>query len=499
MLKMAQTQYIKHLYESEGKSLREIAKMLGMNFRTVQKYAYMNNFSPQVMPNVEPETYPVLGAYIPTIDDWLEQDMREPRKQRHTAQRIHDRLQKEKGFTGSYSSVKRYVNRKKWLLKQAREGFLPLSHPIGSAQVDFGDFKYYDSLGRDYEGHALVVSFPNANVGWMQIFPSENQECLLTGMKRIFYHIGGVPVRARCDNMTTAVAQVLKGSERVISDGFYRFMLHHRFEADFCNPASGNEKGNVESKVGYDRRNMLVPVPVIDDFEAFNEELLRRCDEDHERPHYLCGKLISELWEEERKHLLRLPEYEYEVFRYETLSPDKYGFVTVDKNKYGLSPEFYGRVIQAKIYYDAVELYCDHQPLKTYARKYGGREEVTDWKQYLPTLLRKPGAVEHTRFFNQMPKLWQEYLRTTHGGERKSALTLLSEIVDDGNEALCDEALELAGQCGRTDADSIRQCYLMISKPENYPQPLNLSAAPPLINYRPDLTVYDSLTGGVAL
>jgi hypothetical protein len=196
-------------------------------------------------------------------------------------------------------------------------------------------------------------------------------------MKQIFYHIGGVPVRVRCDNMTTAVAQVLKGTERVISDGFYRFMLHHRCEANFCNPARGNEKGNVESKVGYDRRNMLVPVPVIDDFEAFNEELLRRCDADHERLHYLHGKLISDLWVEERKHLLTLPEYEYEVFRYEALSPDKYGFVTVDKNKYGLSPEFYGRTIQAKIYSDTVELYCDHQPLKPMPAS------MADWKKSL--------------------------------------------------------------------------------------------------------------------
>jgi hypothetical protein len=109
---------------------------------------------------VAPETYPVLGNYIPTIDEWLEQDMREPRKQRHTAQRIYDRLKAEKGFPGCYSSIKRYVVRKKWLLKQDREGLLPLSHPIGCAQGDFGDFKYYDSLGRDYEGHALVVSFP---------------------------------------------------------------------------------------------------------------------------------------------------------------------------------------------------------------------------------------------------------------------------------------------------------------------------------------------------
>jgi len=141
VLKMAQIEYIKHLYEVDGKSLREIARELGMNFRTVQKYAYMNDFSPQVLPNVEAETYPVLGPYIPVIDEWMEQDMREPRKQRHTASRIFARLRAEKGFNGSYSSVKRYVARKRWLLSQAREGFLPLAQPPGHAQTDFGKFK----------------------------------------------------------------------------------------------------------------------------------------------------------------------------------------------------------------------------------------------------------------------------------------------------------------------------------------------------------------------
>jgi len=496
VLKMAQIDYIKHLYECEGKSLREIAKETGLNFRTVQKYAYMNNFSPQVLPNVEPDTYPVLGSYIATINGWLEQDMLEPRKQRHTSKRIFERLQAEKGFKGGYTSVKRYVVKKRWLLTQARAGYLPLEQPQAQSQVDFGDFKYYDGLGNAREGHALIVTFPHSNAGWMQVFPSENQECLLEGLKQIFYHIGGVPTRLRCDNMTTAVAQVLEGTERVITDGFYRFKLHHRFEADFCNPASGNEKGNVENKVGYDRRNLLVPVPVIEDFAAFNEELFARCDADHEREHYRHQIPIGELWAEEKEKLLSLPEYEYEVFRYESLSVNKTGFVTLDTNKYGLSPAFAGKVIQAKIFFDRVELYYDHQLLKTYCRSYGRQQEVTDWKQYLPILLRKPGAAEHTRFFNQMPKLWQAYLRDTRGKERKTALALLMEMVEDGNEALCDDALELAGEYGRVDSDSIRQCYYMIARPENYPHPLQLSAEPPLINYRPDLSAYDSLTGG---
>jgi transposase len=495
---MAQVEYIKHLYENEGKSLREIAKTLHMNFRTVQKYAYRDDWNPPVEPNTGPEGYPILGGYIPIINDWLEQDEREPRKQRHTIKRIFDRLTKEHGFGGSYSTVKQYVSRKKEQMRKYKESYLPLAHPPGTAQVDFGDFKYYDAWEKACKGHALIVSFPNSNTGWMQVFPSENQECLLTGLKRVFYHIGGVPIRVRCDNMATAVAQVLEGTERIITDGFYRFMLHHRFGADFCNPNSGNKKGNVENKVGYTRRNMLVPVPVITDFDSFNEELLRLCDEDHAREHYERGALILDLWEEEKSHLLRLPAYEYEVFRYESLRVNKTGFIVIDKAKYGLAPEMAGKVVQAKIYFDTIEVSYDHCLLKTFRRSYEKNTEESDWKDYLPSLVKKPGATEHTRFFNQMPKLWQEYLRSVTGKERKSALLLLSEIVNDGNEALCDETLELASGYGRLDNDNIRQCYLFISKPEKYPPPLQLMAEPPPLCYRPDLSVYDRLAGGVA-
>lgn len=126
MLKMAQVQYIKHLYEVEEKSLLEIANTTGLNYRTVRKYAYKENWSADHLPDIEPKSYPVLGDFIPTIDTWLEDDRRVPRKQRHTAWRIYTRLRDEHGFTGGYSSVKRYVRRKKFVMKQASEGYLPL-------------------------------------------------------------------------------------------------------------------------------------------------------------------------------------------------------------------------------------------------------------------------------------------------------------------------------------------------------------------------------------
>jgi len=182
---------------------------------------------------------------------------------------------------------------------------------------------------------------------------------------------------------------------------------------------------------------------------------------------------------------------EYEVFRYESLKADKYGFLKL---------EFAGKVVQAKIYFDKIEAYCERSLLKTFRRSYARNSEDTDWKDYLPALVKKPSAVEHTRFFNQTPKLWREYLSSVAGQQRKSALMVLSEIVQDGNEDLCEDALELAAEYGRLDSDNIRQCYLFIAKAENHPKPLELPSEVPPLNYQPDLSVYDSLsrptTGG---
>ena len=497
MLRMAQIQYIKDQYENEEVSLREIARKTGHSFETVRKYAYQEDWREDSLPNIEPQNYPVLESFIPTIDEWLEADRRIPRKQRHTSKRVFDRLRDELGFTGSYSSVKRYVRKKKFVLKSKVNGYLPLAHPLGSGQVDFGASMGYDATGREITFYGLTVSFPNSNKGYTQIFPSQNQECLLEGMKRIFEHIGGVPPMLRFDNMSTAVAQILQDGERVLSEGFRRFMLHYRFRAEFCNPASGNEKGNVENKVGYSRRNLFVPVPTITSFDTYNEALWGLCEKDADREHYKHKVSIQELWKEDEKQLLTLPEYPYTVFRYDTLTVSKTGFVTVDTNKYGLSPQLSRQLVQAKVFFDHVEFFHDHKPVGAYRRSYENGAEICDWTQYVTTLCGKPSAIEHTRFFQQMPQQWRNYLSLTQGKERKSALQLLKEIVEDGNALLCDDALELAAANGRTDADSLRQCYYLIAKKEHRPNPLNLGSGPAL-NYNPSLTVYDRLTGGVA-
>ncbi len=249
--------------------------------------------------------------------------------------------------------------------------------------------------------------------------------------------------------------------------------------------------------MGYTRRNAFVPVPTITSFEEFNEGLWGWSAEDAERDHYERDIPIKEIWSEDERALLPLPEYPFSVFRYAALTVSKTGFATIDTNRYGLSPALAGQTVQAKVFYDHVEFYHDHEPVGNYRRSYKTGEDVYNWTQYVSALCRKPGAVERTRFFRQMPERWQTYLAATQGRERKSALQLLQEMVEDGNSELCDDALELAYTNGRTDPDSLRQCYYMIARKEYRPDPLKLTSAP-VLNYDPNLSVYDGLMGGVA-
>lgn len=495
MISMAEQKYIKQMYEN-GVSKSEIQRRTKLNYRTVCKYADKENWNDEKQPDLAPENYPILGAFIHIIDKWLEDDTKVPRKQRHTAKRIYDRLREEEGFTGSYSSVKRYVRKKRVAIKQGRSGFLPLAQPMAFAQLDFGEFQYNTAEGNERKAYELVMSFPYSDKAFVQVFPSQNQECLLIGMRRIFEYIGGVPMCIRFDNMSTAVARVLKGTERKLTDGFTRFMLHYRFKADFCNPASGNEKGNVENKVGYIRRNALVPPPTIVNFDDFNKHMFEWCEKDALRLHYRRKTVIQELWEEESTKLLTLPEVPYNVFRYEAFRVSKTGFVSIDTNRYGLSPELHDETVQAKIFYDKIEFYHDHVLVANYCRSYGKNEELMDWTQYIRTLCRKPSAAEHTRFFAMMPHQWQDYLTQMKGQERRSALQLLDDIVHDGNAEYCVDILVLAQQNGRSDVESVKQCYYSLLKESKTPEPLNLLSEVPTLGYTPNLSVYDGLTGG---
>jgi len=304
---------------------------------------------------------PVMGPFAEIVDTWLMEDMLKPRKERRTAAAIYRQLRQEYGFKGSERTVRAYVSRRKKELRvEAQQKYLRLEHPPGQAQVDFGTTHVvWDTELRQIK--YLMFSFPYSNAGFCVPVPSENTECFLHAMIQVFEWIGGVPAEIWFDNLSAAVVSVGKGEQRELTETFRRFMLHYRFEAKFCNGGKGNEKGHVENKVGYTRRNWLVPYPLASSYEELTEELYQRALEDIQRPHYAKGVTIAELWEEDKKALLPLPTTPFEPVQFETARVNKYGQVHCHGEIYTVPSAQVGETVLLKLWWDRVEVFSRTQ------------------------------------------------------------------------------------------------------------------------------------------
>ena len=302
MLHMNQIDQIKEL-QRQGYGAKEIADRLGIDRKTAARYMLTDDYSRGVS---ERKALPSkLDPWKAEINGWLEEDRRMRFKQRHTAKRVHERLGFEHPgvYDCSYPLVQRYVKAYKAERRQT-DGFLELVWAPGEAQADFGEADIIEAGSKRMVKY-LTLSFPASNAAYVQAFGGETAECVAQGLADIFERLGGVPLRIVFDNATGVGRRVR--DKVTMSELFLRFKCHYGFSVSFCNPASGHEKGNVENKVGYVRRNFFVPIPVIESIESWNRELFPRAERDFERPHYKKGLPIGELFEEDRKALGPLP------------------------------------------------------------------------------------------------------------------------------------------------------------------------------------------------
>ncbi|UJF33770.1 IS21 family transposase [Paenibacillus hexagrammi] len=426
MLKMPQQEYIKFLREAEGCSVNEIARQVGIHWRTAKRYADKDNWNENI--NKRRSNSPVMGPFMEIVDTWLEEDQLLPRKQRHTGVRIFHRLQAEYAFTGGQRTVLAYVKRRKneMVLERAKS-YERLEHPPGEAQVDFTTIQ----VSRDQQlltYKLLVVSFPSSNAAFLYPTPAENQECFLEGMKQCFTQMGGVPRRVWFDNLSAAVVHIEKHGERQLTEGFQRFCAHYRMEAVFCNPYSGHEKGHVESKCGYAKRNWAVPIPIYESHEQLAAYFAEQAQQDRERPHYAKKERIASLWEEDRRHLLTLPEVTFESYRMSAAVVNKYGEIRIENTSFPLvglvSP---GSEVLIQTFWDRhVILTQGQQTVREVPRPYTGRTADVPWVQVFTNLLRKPRSVNHSQFVRMLPEAVQQYVRITDLMLRKERLQALA-------------------------------------------------------------------------
>ncbi len=458
MLTMEQIHHIKYLSKYKGKSLRKISSETGHHFNTVKKYVEKNNFNLELNPGKSKPRK--LAPYVDLIDSWLKDDLKAKPKQRHTAQRVYTRLKERfSDFNVSDRSVRAYVSKRKKEIGLTEEGYLPLDHPPGEAQIDFGAAQFIEK-GVLYDGYYLNLSFPYSNGGYLQLFKAENQECLLEGLKDILEYIGKVPSFIWFDNMSTVVKNIRKNGERDITKGFERFMLHYGFQSNYCNPDSGHEKGHVEGKVGYHRRNFLVPIPEFENLQDFNRQLLKMCDDDMNRRHYKKRNLICALFAEDKAAMDSLPEVAYEVYRLEPVKADKYGKVRFENKFYSSSPEYAGQNLWLKAGAFTVEVMNQaYQTIVQHPRLYGSQNESMIWGPYLKLMAKRPAALKYSGFFKELPTNIQDYFDRCDYAEKKKSLALLVSMLQTTDMAAAEKAFTECCQRNITDADSLLAVY----------------------------------------
>jgi transposase len=292
---------VRRAYFVEGMSIREAARVFGLHRDTVRK---MLKYSvPTGYRRERPPRRPKLDPYKGVIDQILEYDQTLPKKQRHTAKRIFDRLREEHGFPGKYTIVKEYVREHR---RQTREMFVPLSHPPGHAQCDYGEALVIIG-GVEQKAHYFALDFPHSDGCYVKAYPAETTEAFGDGHASAFVFLGGVPQSILYDNTSLAVAKILGGSRRQRTQAFSELQSHYLFEDRFGRPGKGNDKGKVEGLVGYIRRNFLVPIPSFESFDALNAHLEEQCLKRFEARLRGHSETIGERLERDLEALLPLP------------------------------------------------------------------------------------------------------------------------------------------------------------------------------------------------
>jgi transposase len=433
---MEKQTYLSNLSQFEGMSLRGIAKKTGHHFNTVKKYVDCEDWNKEYKPRKERMSK--LEPLYDTIDNWIKEDLKRNRKYRRTAIKIYNDLLKSsehnKYLKVGKQTVINYVSkRKKELCKKTYDTAMFGLHSIAEAQVDFGNVLIINDKGIEETWYELVLSFPWSNAGLAQICRFQTKECLCEALINIFEYIGGVPLRILFDNMSSAVVQIEENGNRKLTEMFMRFTMHHRFKADFCNPDSPNEKGNVENKVGYLRRNLLLPPPKIEDLQEFNKNLLTQCMLDLERKHYVKKELISELFQTEKESLIPLPRERFRVFEIIKVKTDKYSFIHFDNNQYSTSPEYNECEMWLEVGTTELRvLNAKFEKIVVHKRKYEKDIIPTiDFEKYISALSHKPRAFKASPYFTTLPENIQNYLKNCSYKDLKQMLSFLAPIIKE--------------------------------------------------------------------
>jgi transposase len=492
---------IRRWHLRDGIPIREIARRTGLSRNTVRKYLASQDLEPSYPSRQSPSK---LDSYEETLTNWLFRESRRHRKQRRTAKRLYKDLL-ELGYTGSYDRVAAFA--RQWRQSQqdakglaGKQAFVPLQFAPGEAfQFDWSeDWVRINGVSTKLQIAHFKLSYSRAY--FMRAYLTQSHEMLFDAHFHAFTAFGGIPERGIYDNMKTAVDKVGRGKQRQVNKRFYAMVGHYLFEPEFCNPAAGWEKGQVEKAVQDARHGLWYDTPLFKSLQELNDWLQERCRElwvETAHPQ-LKNRSLAECLKDELSQMMPVPRA-FDGFVEHSKRVSSTCLITFEHNRYSVPASFANRVISLRVYPDRLVIVAEAQVVAEHTRAFNRHKSspgqtIYNWQHYLSVAQRKPGALRNGAPFLELPDSFKQ-LRTRllkrPGGDREMVDVLALVLLHD--EQQVERAVAQSLEMGEPSKQHVLNCLSRLAEP---PRPQRLTEPPALaLVTEPlaDTARYDSL------
>ena len=487
---------IRRMHFRDGLSIREVSRRSGLSRNTVKRWLRQEGATEPKYPKRE-----VVGV----VDPWAEQlttalraDEHRPVRERRTVKALFEQIQ-ALGYQGSYPRVVVWVRR--WRAQQAnsprRAAFVPMSFELGDAfQFDWScEYVFIGGLRRRLEvAHTKLAS---SRAFWLTAYPTQSHEMLFDAHARAFTAFGGVPRRGIYDNMKTAVDKVGVGKTRSVNVRFLAMCSHYLFEAEFCNPASGWEKGVVEKNVQDRRRQVWREAAERrwPDLSTLNAWLAERCLqawEETAHPEW-PALTVTEVLQDEQTRLMPCPK-PFDGYVEQQVRVSATALIHFQRNRYSVPTRHVNEILSLRVYPEKLILVADGIEVARHERSFERDLTFYDWRHYIALVEIKPGALRNGAPFKTMPEALQTLQRhlLRHAGGDRVMTQVLAAVPIHGLEAVL-VAAELALEAGRPSAEHVLNVLARLK--EGLPGLAALPTSIPSLREEPraDVQRYDRL------
>ena len=498
---MAILSAIRRWHLREQMSIREIARRTGLSRNTITKYLAGEVVEPRY---AKRHGKTKLDEFAVQLSSWLTAESSQGRKQRRGLKQLHTELA-ALGYTGSYDRVAAFARAWRQSTREAagsagRHVFVPLIFAPGEAfQFDWSE-DWVVIAGERVKLQVAHFKLCHSRAFLLRAYWLQTHEMLFDAHNHAFVTLGGVARRGIYDNMKTAVDKIKKGKDRVVNARFAAMVSHYLFEADFCTPAAGWEKGQVEKNVQDARRRLWQTAPAFDTLDALNDWLAERCKalwEEIEHPER-SGLTVAAVWREEQPLLMAMPRpFDGFVEHAKGVSPTC--LIRFDRNRYSVPASYANRPVSLRVYPDRLVIAAEGQIIaehpRVILRNHSKGQVIYNWRHYLSVLQRKPGALRNGAPFTELPngfKQLQAILLKRLGGDREMVEILALVLHHDEQAVLT--AVELALEAGAPSKQHVLNILSRLVEEAAKPAPIDTPSALALI-VEPEANVsrYDML------